>query len=82
MHVLVCVCMHRYVRVQVCDYTERGQKLTLRVFLYCIPFYFLRQDLSLNLGLLIKPGWLASELQGSACLCLPITGITGVCNQP
>lgn len=42
------------------------------------PFYFLRQHLSLSLGLVIQFGWLASVHQAYACLHLLSTGISSV----
>lgn len=57
--VYVCVCMHMYSHMHVhtlahgnvCVHGCGDQRLMIGVFLHCCPLYFLRQGLSLNLGL-------------------------------
>lgn len=68
-YVLVCgdmACVHACV-----------WRLVLDVFLNC-SLLILRQGFSLNLELTHWLGWPANEHQGSACLCLPSTGVIDI----
>lgn len=50
------------------------------VFLCCFPLCVLRLGLSLKQEFTDWIDWLASRPQGS-CLCLPSTGVTGMCHE-
>lgn len=70
----VCVCAYVYMHcVHMCaDPVYIGQRL---VFFYLFPIlFFLRQNPSLGLELAESADWLAGELQGTLCLCLPSAG--------
>ena len=73
----VCMCvLHAHVCVQVahlCVYTKHQQPIASFISFYLT---FLKQSLSLNLGITVLAGldWLSSKGQESY-LCLPRTGI-------
>lgn len=70
----MCACMYT------CVHKCVGQILILKIFLFCTPPCFLRQDLSINMELTHWLDWLTWELQAPAVsLSLSSTGVTGTC---
>lgn len=84
-----CACAHRYGHM--CIYADahghvhvcRGHRLTMSVYLshslcLCLGFFFLSQDLSLNLELAKSARLSCSQAQGTRCLWSPSTVVTGI----
>lgn len=71
--IVLYVCVHMY------EHAFGGQRSTSNVVWELSTFLFERAphwELRLAIGL----GWPAREVQGSACLCLPITGLLDTCH--
>lgn len=73
----ICACMkgYRFINASVCESVCEHRGHSLKFF-----SYFLGQGPSFNLELTMWLVWLASELQGSECLCFPCSGVTVKCH--
>lgn len=79
----VYTCSFRYVYMFVCveAHVCGGQRLTLGIYRYDSPSYFLRHYLSLILEFINWARQLANGLQGTACLCPLSAGTTARCHH-
>lgn len=80
-HTGMNTCAYMQMHMDMCVF--RGHRLTMSVYLshslFCFVFFFLSQDLSLNLELAKSARLACSQAQGTCCLWSPSTVITGIC---